>query len=145
VRFLVDTNILLHAVNSESPDHRRARGFLDQHMTARTAWATTWPILYEFLRVSTHPRVFQRPLKPQQALAFVARIVAIPEVTLLAATDRHAEVLEEVVRGIGHPAGNLFHDIHTATLLREHGVAEIVTADTDFLQFRFLRVVNPLL
>jgi predicted nucleic acid-binding protein len=29
--------------------------------------------------------------------------------------------------------------------MREHGVQEIVTADTDFLQFPFLRVVNPLL
>jgi len=28
--------------------------------------------------------------------------------------------------------------------MREHGVREIVTADTDFLQFDFLRVTNPL-
>ena len=39
--------------------------------------------------------------------------------------------------------GNLFHDIHTAVLAREHGVPEIVTADTDFLQFSFVRVTNP--
>lgn len=29
--------------------------------------------------------------------------------------------------------------------MREHGVQEIVTADTEFLQFPFLKVVNPLL
>jgi predicted nucleic acid-binding protein len=28
--------------------------------------------------------------------------------------------------------------------MREHGVPEIVTADTDFLQFGFLKVSNPL-
>jgi predicted nucleic acid-binding protein len=29
--------------------------------------------------------------------------------------------------------------------MREHGVQEIVTADTEFLQFPFFKVVNPLL
>ena len=28
--------------------------------------------------------------------------------------------------------------------MREHGVREIYTIDTDFLQFRDLRVINPL-
>jgi predicted nucleic acid-binding protein len=29
--------------------------------------------------------------------------------------------------------------------MKEHGIPEIRTADTDFHQFPFLRVVNPLL
>jgi hypothetical protein len=29
--------------------------------------------------------------------------------------------------------------------MREHGVPEIVSADTDFVQFSFLTVTNPLL
>ena len=36
------------------------------------------------------------------------------------------------------------HDLHTATLMREHGVSEIRTADADFHQFAFLDVINPL-
>ena len=46
---------------------------------------------------------------------------------------------------LSQPAGNLFHDVQTAVLMREHGVREIVTADTDFLQFPFLKVTNPFL
>ncbi|MGH7540644.1 MAG: hypothetical protein ACRELC_06575 [Gemmatimonadota bacterium] len=41
-------------------------------------------------------------------------------------------------------AGSVLHHLHTAALVREHGVKEIRTADTDFLTVRFLRVVNPL-
>jgi toxin-antitoxin system PIN domain toxin len=144
VRFLVDTNIFLHAANSGSPHYSRARSFLQQHLQARTAWVTTWPILYEFLRVATHARVFPKPLKPKQAIAFVQQFVECDEVRILAATDRHAEILAAVTTELTHPTGNLFHDIHTAVLMREHGVQEIVTADTDFLQFRGLRVNNPL-
>lgn len=144
MRFLIDTNILLHAANSGSPEHRVAYGFLLEQLQSRNPWCTTWPILYEFLRVSTHSRVFPKPLKPGQALDFIASLASREEVAILVATGRHMEVLEAVAGGLGHPAGNLFHDIHTAALMREHGVREIVTADTDFLQFDFLRVTNPL-
>jgi uncharacterized protein len=142
VRFLIDTNIFLHAVNVSSPEHKAASRFLQQHL--RTPWCTTWPIFYEFLRVSTHARVFPLPLKARQALSFVSSLTQLDNVTLLAPTLRHAEVLQTVMKDLQQPAGNLFHDIHTAALMHEHGVPEIVTADTDFLQFRFLKVSNPL-
>jgi toxin-antitoxin system PIN domain toxin len=145
VKFLIDTNILLHAANSASPDHLAARHFLQQHLQARTPWCITWPILYEFLRVSTHFRVFPKPLKAKQALDFIVRLTSIEELAILTATHRHLEVLTHVIAGLSHPAGNLFHDIHTAALMREHGVSEIVTADSDFRQFGFLKVTNPLL
>jgi toxin-antitoxin system PIN domain toxin len=144
MRFLIDTNILVHAVNSGSPFHAAARAFLHRHRQARTPWCLTWPIVYEFLRVSTHPRVFPNPLTTAQALAFAGALIAPEEVIMLAPTSRHFEVLALVAGEIGYPAGNLFHDIHTATLMREHGIPEVITADTDFLQFPFLRVTNPL-
>lgn len=83
-------------------------------------------------------------MKAKQALSFVGALIAADEAAILVPSERHFQVLESVVAEIGHPAGNLFHDIHTATLMREHGVREIITADTDFLQFRFLTVSNPL-
>ena len=144
MRFLIDTNILLHAANSASSFHKPARDFLRFHLQDRTPCCITWPILYEFLRVSTHSRVFPKPLKPKQALDFIAALIGLEEVAILSPTDRHFEALRTVVSEIVHPGGNLFHDIHTATLMREHGIPQIVTADTDFLQFPFLSVSNPL-
>jgi predicted nucleic acid-binding protein len=43
-----------------------------------------------------------------------------------------------------HLAGNLFHDAHTAILMREHGIGRICSRDTDFNQFPFLEVIDPL-
>ena len=40
--------------------------------------------------------------------------------------------------------GNLFHDLHIAVLMREHGVSRICTRDTDFQRFPFLTVADPL-
>jgi toxin-antitoxin system PIN domain toxin len=144
VRFLIDTNILLHAANAASPAHRAARGFFAEHLRSRTSWCITWPILYEFFRMSTHARVFPKPLTAAQALEFAGAVTAREEVVILVPTSRHLAVLETVVKEIDHPAGNLFHDIHIAVLMREHGIPEIMTADADFLQFSFLKVTNPL-
>ena len=56
---------------------------------------------------------------------------------------QHETVLRATIREFGRPAGNLFHDLHTAVLMREHGLSEIMTADADFRKFPFVTVTNP--
>lgn len=101
--------------------------------------------MYEFFKVVTHRRILTRPMTSSEALGFIRALLDRDEVSVLTATNRHREVLEATVKELSRPEGNLFHDIETAVLAREHGVSEIITADTDFLQFRFLKVTNPLL
>src|SRR3990167_6832178 len=40
--------------------------------------------------------------------------------------------------------GNLVPDAHLATILRQHGVEKIYSADRDFRKFEFIKVINPL-
>jgi toxin-antitoxin system PIN domain toxin len=143
VRFLVDTNILAYAVNRDCEEHRAARTSLEAWLSGSVPWVVTWSIVYEFLRLVTHPRVFRRPLTAAQALEFLDPILESDLVSVLGPTARHETVLRATVRELGRPAGNLFHDLHTAVLMQEHGVSEIMTADTDFRKFPFLTVTNP--
>ena len=143
MRLLVDSNILLYAANRDSPEHAAARRVFDHLRKEAVPWCVTWGILYEFLRVATHARVFPRPLDARRAWGFVEALLAGGAVTVLVPSEQHASFLRQVLDELPHPAGNLFHDIHTATILREHGVPEILTADTAFLQFRFLKVTDP--
>ena len=142
--FVIDTNLLLYAVNPDAPEHSHARELVESWRHGDRAWFVTWSIIYEFLRVSTHPRVFPRPIGLAQARAWVADLLAGRSEGILAATDRHAAVLEQMVASHPRLRGNPVHDLHIATLMMEHGVPEIRTADSDFHQFEFLRVVNPL-
>jgi hypothetical protein len=142
--FVVDTNLLLYAVNPSSPDHQRAHGLLAEWRAGDRLWFLTWGIVYEFLRVSTHARAFPEPLDLARAADWIGRLLSAPGVGLLVPTERHGAVLAEVAAEYPRLRGNVVHDLHTAVLMREHGVAEIRTADTDFHQFGFLKVVNPL-
>jgi predicted nucleic acid-binding protein len=107
------------------------------------AWFVTWGILFEFLRVTTHPRVFRKPWGTAQAWNFVAALLESPGLTVLCATDRHAEIAERTFMELPHLAGNLVHDARTAILMREHGVRTIYTRDTDFHRFPFLEPIDP--
>lgn len=141
----VDTNVLVYAADADSPLHAACRNWLERQRRRPDAWYTTWPILYEFLRVTTHPRVMRRPWTAGAAWNFVAALLASPGLEVLVPTKRHAEVAEAVVAEYPHLAGNLFHDVNTAILMREHGISRICTRDTDFSRFTFLEVVDPLL
>ena len=141
---LVDTNVLVYAANIDSQFHEPCRDWLARQRARPDAWYTTWPVLYEFLRVTTHPRVMRRPWSAAAAWQFVTALLASPGLGVLVQTQRHAEVAGNVMSELPHLAGNLLHDAHTAILMREHGVRRICTRDADFTRFPFLEVIDPL-
>lgn len=141
---LVDTNILVYASDADSPFHAGCREWLERQRRRADAWYTTWSILYEFLRVTTHPRVMRQPWNVTEAWKFVRAMLASPGLGVLVPTERHPMVAEQVFREIPHLAGNLLHDAHTAIIMREHGIRQICTRDTDFHRFTFLEVIDPL-
>jgi toxin-antitoxin system PIN domain toxin len=141
---VVDTNVLIYAADADSPFHAPCSRWLSRQRTRPDAWFTTWPIFYEFLRITTHPRVMRKPWRAAQAWQFVTALLASPGLSVLVATPRHAEVAGEVIAEFPQVTGNLVHDAHTAILMREHGIRRICTRDMDFHQFPFLEVMDPL-
>jgi len=142
--FLVDTNVLLYAADKTSEAHAACRTQLETWRRSASPWFLTWGICYEFLRVATHPKVFRRPWSGASAWKFIAAVLSSPAVTLLVPTHRHPAVLRQTLEELPELAGNRMHDLHTAVLMREHGISRIVTRDADFRLFPFLTVIDPL-
>jgi toxin-antitoxin system PIN domain toxin len=142
--FAVDTNILVYAADEESPFHRPCYDSLETWRRQASAWYVTWGILYEFLRVVTHSRVFRSPWEARQAWAFVEGLLDSPSLGILIPTERHSDVVSEVMMEVPHLHGNLMHDLHTAVLMREHGISRIYTRDMDFHRFPFVQPEDPI-
>jgi toxin-antitoxin system PIN domain toxin len=140
---LIDTNVLLYAANASCPEHQVARTLLTEAARSADRWYFTDAILYEFLRVATHPKVFPRPLSWREAFDFLRPLLAGEAFTVLNTAPRHWELLEAELGTLSHAAGNLFFDIRTVVMMRERGIRTIHTRDKDFLQFRDLSVVDP--
>ena len=141
---VIDTNVLVYAANSTVQFHGACREWLDRQRRRPDAWYLTWGIVYEFLRVSTHPRILPRPWTASAAWSFITALLASPGLDVLIPTQRHADVASAVISELSYLAGNIVHDAHTAILMREHGIRQICTRDTDFSRFAFLEVIDPL-
>ena len=138
-----DTNVLVHAADTDSPFHEVCRTSVVQAREGPSPAFVTWSVCYEFLRVTTHPRVSRHPWTPAEAWGFIEALLASPAFDLLTATRRHAAVLTQTLSELPDVRGNLFHDLHIAVLMREHGVSRICTRDSDFNRFPFLTVIDP--
>ena len=141
---VVDTNILLYAANRGCPEHDFSVDFLQKATASGDTCFVPENIIYEFLRVATHPRVFPQPLRASEAVSFLDSLLSVSNFRTLGATERHWSCLRAIVTELGEPSGNFFFDIHTAALMREHGIRRIASADNDFAKFSDLEVVNPI-
>ncbi len=141
--FVVDTNVLVYAANQDSEFHESCRRQIELFRARASPWYLSWPICYEFLRVCTHPGVLTNPWSVAAAWGFLQTLLISPSVGLLLPTARHADLLAEILAEIPHLRGNILHNLHTAVLMREHGIRDIYTRDTDFSRFPFLRVIDP--
>ena len=139
-----DTSVLLHAADERSDLGASCRRRLDDARGRSAPAFLTWSVCYEFLRVSTHARAFRSPWTPAAAWSFIERLLTSPGFGVLVATPRHGAVLAQTLAELPDFGGNVMHDVHTAVLMREHGVSRICTRDTDFRRFPFLSVLDPL-
>jgi uncharacterized protein len=139
---LIDVNILVYAHNIDSPRHETAVSWLDQQLNGTSRVGLPWLTLLAFLRLTTNPRVFKRPLTVASAWDQVLIWLACDPVWIPTPTERHAQVLGELLALPGVHA-NLVSDAHLAALAIEHGLT-LCSVDGDFARFRGLRYTNPL-
>jgi toxin-antitoxin system PIN domain toxin len=139
---LVDANLLLYAYNERAPQHEQGRIWLEGALSGPDLVRFAWVTLWAFLRVSTNPRVFERPLSVPEAEAAVSSWLDQPAAGILEPGERHWDILRDVVRD-GQAAGPLVMDAVLAAIAIEHG-ATVCTTDRDFSRFPRLKWTNPL-
>ena len=138
---LADVNVLVYAHRADSPGHDICRRWLDEVVNGDAAFGMSDLVLSGFLRVVSHPKVFQDPSPLDAALEFVTQIRTRPNCVLIAPGDRHWEIFASLLRAV-QAKGNLIPDAYLAALAIEHG-ADWVTTDRDYARFPGLRWRHP--
>ena len=141
--YTIDVNILLYASDRGSPFHAAAAGFLRDRPKDPEILCLTWPTVMGYLRMATHPRMFDDPMTPRAAIDNVARLMELPRCRMVAETEDFLDTCRDVAAEVT-ARGNLVPDVHLAALMRVHDVRTIYTHDRDFLRFPFLKVVDPI-
>lgn len=141
--YSLDANLLLYASNSGDPKHKAAADFLKNRTRDMDLMCLTWPVLMAYQRIATHPSIFKQPLTPSAAWSNIRKLIALPRVRVITEEPDFASAYA-VLNQDPSIRGNLVADAHIATILQQHGVRRLYTADSDFRKFDFLEVINPL-
>ncbi len=130
----VDTNVLVHAHREESPKHRAALKRLELLSGSPGPWGVPVFCIGEFLRVVTHPRLFDPPHTAVEACGALARLLSLENAVLLRPGPHYPARLMDAIREVG-AVGNLVFDAQIVALCRECGVTTLLTEDRDFDRF----------
>lgn len=139
---LLDVNVLVYAHRADAPNHAAYRQWLEAVMNSEQAYGMADLALSGFLRVVTHPRVFNPPSELVAALAFVAEVRDQPNCIIISPGERHWSIFTRLCQLPGI-RGNLIPDAYLAALAIESG-SEWITTDKDFGRFPGLKWRHPL-
>jgi toxin-antitoxin system PIN domain toxin len=137
-----DVNLLLYAHVTAFPEHARARRWWEGLMNGAQDVAVAAPALFGFVRLASNPRVLDRPMTVEDALARVEEWMERPHVHFVSPGPRHLEIAFRLLRHVG-VAANLTTDAQLAALAIERQ-GEVHSNDADFGRFPQLRWVNPI-
>lgn len=140
--YSLDANVLLFASDRTSDRHEKARGFLEACAASPEVLCVTWPTVMAFLRIATHPSIFSAPLTPDEALANVNALLALPQTRVVSERDGFMDAYLHVTAGTT-VRGNLVPDAHVAAILFQNGVRTLYSNDRDFRKFESLDVRDP--
>jgi len=142
--FTIDANILLYAVNRDSPFHHQAKAFIESCAENTESWYISWTDIHAFIRISTHPNVMPIPLPPKEAVSFIDQILALPHVQTIGDNEPGFWDIYKEEIATAHLRGNQLPDAIIVAVMKANGIKTIYTRDRDFLRFRKIKVIDPL-
>ncbi|MDE2025042.1 MAG: PIN domain-containing protein [Patescibacteria group bacterium] len=132
---LVDTNILIYAINADSPKHKLSQTFLESENNLVIAHQN----IFEALRVLTHPK-FTHPMKPRSAQDALWTIIDSYKI-IYPNNKTHYLALEYINE---HSlVGNKIFDAYLAATAISNSITTIATDNTKDFKIFGIDIINP--
>jgi toxin-antitoxin system PIN domain toxin len=140
---LPDVNVLVYAFRREYAEHEYYRGWLHGVLGGSEDLALIDPVLVGFVRIVTHPRIFESPAPMAEVLAFTE----VLRTSQVARPVSSSPAVWAQLRGYATSdrmlRGNLVPDAFIAAVASATG-ARIATADAGFARFPNISWFDPL-
>ncbi len=136
----IDTNVLVHYHREEMPKHDQAVSLVSSLAEGDTPWGVPVFCLGEFLRIVTHPRVFDPATGVDDAVLTLAEVLKSPSTSVLNPGARYWSLLQQVLTD-SQATGNVVFDAQLVAVCIEHGVDTLISEDRDFARFTDITAV----
>jgi toxin-antitoxin system PIN domain toxin len=134
---LADVNVLVYAFREDSADHPTYKAWLEDIVNGDQAYGMSHQVLAGLIRVATHPKIFARPSRMSEVLAFASALLDQPNCQIVEPGPRHWDIFTRLC-GSANAIGNLVPDAWFAALAIESG-CEWITNDRDYSRFAGLQ------
>lgn len=139
----VDTNLLVYAHRSATPEHSGARQALERAAQSSLGWGFALPVLSEFWSVVTHPSAEGRPSTPGEASRFIRALLRTGRARLWTPGDGFPDRLMEIATRLNISGVRIF-DLQIALMASEGGARELWTHDSRFVGVPGMEIHDPL-
>lgn len=134
---LVDSNILIYAINADSPKNKLAQHFLADNLGNLEIAHQN---IFETIRVLTHKK-YSKPMKLKEAME---AILAISDSLRMVSPEQSTYYLTIKLIEKHKLSGNRIFDAYLAATALSNDIDTIVTDNIkDFKKFKGLKIINP--
>jgi toxin-antitoxin system PIN domain toxin len=137
-----DINILVTAFRPDAAHHAVVKNWIEETIGDGKSLRLFSMIEAGFIRIVTHPRIFNPPSSIEEACEFIAALTAAPTVEISSWTPEIRERWLTICRN-QHLSGNDCNDAMLAAIALERNW-RLVTLDQGFSRFSKLKCYNPL-
>jgi uncharacterized protein len=139
---LIDVNVLVYAHKTGTERHDEYMAWLRDTVGSQAPFGLSELAMSGFIRVVTHPRVFDTPSTLEEAFGFVESLRIRRNAVAIRPGSRHWDIFRECCQA-GGARGSLVADAYHAALAIETG-STWITTDRDFARFPHLDWRHPL-
>lgn len=139
----IDTNLLIYAHRSATPEHLAARAAIESALNAPGGCGVTLPSVAEFFSIVTHPNTIGRPSTPKAAADFLESLRAAGVEDLVAGAAFSARLVR-LAADLGVTGVRIF-DLQIGLCALDSGATSVWTHDRGFVKIPGLAIHDPLL
>jgi toxin-antitoxin system PIN domain toxin len=139
---LIDVNVLVYAHRQDSARHVEYLEWMENVVNGAEPFGIPDIVFSGFLRVVTHPKVFNPPSDMKAALAFANQIRTRPNCVVVTPGANHWRTFTRLCEGAGIKR-NLVADAYLAAMAIELD-CDWITTDGDYARFTGLKWRHPL-
>jgi toxin-antitoxin system PIN domain toxin len=139
---LPDVNVLVFAHHAGAVEHAAYKSCWESIVNGDAAFGMADIVLSGFIRIVTHPKVFDTPMLVTEAVAAAEAIRTRPNCSNISPSERHWAIFAELCRRTA-AKGNHVADASLAALAIDSG-SDFLTADRGFARYPGLRWRHPL-
>ncbi|OGH16428.1 MAG: hypothetical protein A3C30_04525 [Candidatus Levybacteria bacterium RIFCSPHIGHO2_02_FULL_40_18] len=134
---LIDSNILIYAINIASSKHKTAQKFIEN---TKENFAIADQNIFETLRIITHPR-FPKPMEPKAAVNVISQLVASFQIII---PNHKTQFLAFQLIDKFEISGIRVFDAYLVATALSNSIDTIATDNIrDFKKFAGIKIVNP--